>query len=128
LLVFATLWATIPAPALGSCRNIFFLVVVVVDHVLVVAVRCLVLIVSLVVVGCWLLIVVQALMLRKMGKEAKEQKIPTSRKQTNIKAKTKRSRKAGKEKKKKKHKHKGTKNKSKVHRSSHKEIKETLPR
>jgi hypothetical protein len=39
-------------------------------------------------------------MLRKMGKEAKEQKIPTSRKQTNIKAKTKRSRKAGKEKKK----------------------------
>jgi ABC-type nickel/cobalt efflux system permease component RcnA len=87
-----------------------------------------VLIVSLVVVGCWLLIVVQALMLRKMGKEAKEQKIPTSRKQTNIKAKTKRSRKAGKEKKKEKHKHKGTKNKSKVHRSSHKEIKETLPR
>ena len=53
MLVFATLWATIPAPALGSCRNIFFLVVVVVDHVLVVAVRCLVLIVSLVVVGCW---------------------------------------------------------------------------
>jgi uncharacterized protein YxeA len=72
-----------------------------------------VLIVSLVVVGCWLLIVVQALMLRKMGKEAKEQKIPTSRKQTNIKAKTKRSRKAGKEKKKRNINTKGQKTKAK---------------